>query len=129
MELAAGSVCAAVFTRNAFCAAPVLVAREHLESTPPEYLLVNTGNANAGTGAAGVRDARQCCSDLAELAGCSTSAVVPFSTGVIGESLPVDRIRSGSACSTGEPCGGRLARSGQRHSDYRYQAQGRMQAN
>ncbi|MGB5439169.1 MAG: bifunctional glutamate N-acetyltransferase/amino-acid acetyltransferase ArgJ [Gammaproteobacteria bacterium] len=95
MELVAGSVCAAVFTRNAFCAAPVLVAREHLQNTPPEYLLVNTGNANAGTGAAGVRDARQCCSDLAELAGCPASAVVPFSTGVIGESLPVDRIRSG----------------------------------
>ena len=95
MELAAGSVCAAVFTRNAFCAAPVLVAREHLKDSPAEYLLVNTGNANAGTGAEGVRDAQQCCSDLAELAGCSATAVLPFSTGVIGEPLPVDRIRSG----------------------------------
>jgi len=95
MELAAGSVCAAVFTQNTFSAAPVLVAREHLQSTSPEYILVNTGNANAGTGAAGVRDAQQCCSDLAELASCSPGAVLPFSTGVIGEPLPVDRIRSG----------------------------------
>ena len=95
MQLAAGSVCAAVFTRNAFCAAPVLVAREHLENTPAEYFLINTGNANAGTGAEGVRDAQQCCSDLAELTGCSATAVLPFSTGVIGEPLPVDRIHSG----------------------------------
>ena len=80
MQLAAGSVCAAVFTRNAFCAAPVLVAREHLENTPAEYFLINTGNANAGTGAEGVRDAQQCCSDLAELTGCSATAVLPFST-------------------------------------------------
>ena len=94
MELAAGSVCSAVFTRNAFCAAPVSVAREHVKNTSPEYLLVNTGNANAGTGDEGVRDALQCCSELAELAGCSAAAVVPFSTGVIGEPLPVDRIRS-----------------------------------
>jgi len=95
MELVAGSVCKAVFTRNAFCAAPVIVAREHLGNTSPEYLLVNTGNANAGTGDEGVRDAQQCCSELAELAGCSATAVLPFSTGVIGEPLPVDRIRSG----------------------------------
>jgi glutamate N-acetyltransferase/amino-acid N-acetyltransferase len=95
MELVAGSVCKAVFTRNAFCAAPVIVAREHLGNTSPEYLLVNTGNANAGTADEGVRDAQQCCSDLAELAGCSATAVVPFSTGVIGEPLPVDRIRAG----------------------------------
>ncbi|MCK5480366.1 MAG: bifunctional ornithine acetyltransferase/N-acetylglutamate synthase, partial [Gammaproteobacteria bacterium] len=94
MELASGSVCSAVFTRNAFCAAPVSVAREHVKNTSPEYLLVNTGNANAGTGDEGVRDALQCCSELAELAGCSAAAVVPFSTGVIGEPLPVDRIRS-----------------------------------
>jgi len=73
----------------------VLVAREHLEHTPAEYLLVNTGNANAGTGVAGIHDAQQCCSDLAELAGCPAAAVVPFSTGVIGEPLPVERIRSG----------------------------------
>lgn len=95
MELSAGSVCSAVFTRNAFCAAPVSVAREHIKITSPEYLLVNTGNANAGTGDEGVRDAQQCCSELARLAGCSAAAVVPFSTGVIGEPLPLERIRSG----------------------------------
>jgi glutamate N-acetyltransferase/amino-acid N-acetyltransferase len=95
MALAEGSGCAAVFTRNAFCAAPVTVAREHLAAHSPEYLLVNTGNANAGTGSQGVRDARQCCDLLAELTGCSLEAVVPFSTGVIGEPLPVTRITDG----------------------------------
>jgi len=89
MALAAASTCAA------FCAAPVIVAREHLGSTSPQYLLVNTGNANAGTGDQGMHDALQCCSDLAELADCSAAAILPFSTGVIGEPLPVDRIRSG----------------------------------
>ncbi len=92
MELAAGSACAAVFTRNAFCAAPVTVAREHLEAGAPAMLLVNSGNANAGTGAAGLEDARSCCAALARAAGCSASAVLPFSTGVIGEPLPVDKI-------------------------------------
>ena len=95
MALDEGSTCAAVFTRNAFCAAPVTVAREHLAATSPEYLLVNTGNANAGTGEQGLRDARECCTLLAAKAGCSPEAVLPFSTGVIGESLPVDRIRAG----------------------------------
>ena len=95
MELASASTCTAVFTQNAFCAAPVIVAREHLGSTSPQYLLVNTGNANAGTGDDGMHDALQCCSDLAELAACSAAAILPFSTGVIGEPLPVDRIRSG----------------------------------
>ncbi|MGB5425968.1 MAG: bifunctional ornithine acetyltransferase/N-acetylglutamate synthase, partial [Gammaproteobacteria bacterium] len=65
MEMAAGSNTAAVFTQNAFCAAPVIVAREHLVRQQPAYLLVNTGNANAGTGDAGMRDARVCCSALA----------------------------------------------------------------
>jgi len=95
IEIAAGSTVAAVFTQNAFCAAPVRVAREHLAQQQPGYLLVNTGNANAGTGDAGVRDARQCCEALAEYAGCSSQAVLPFSTGVIGEPLPADRIQAG----------------------------------
>jgi glutamate N-acetyltransferase/amino-acid N-acetyltransferase len=95
MALAEGSACTAVFTRNAFCAAPVTVAREHLVARPPKYLLVNTGNANAGTGSQGIRDARQCCALLADLAGCPLQAVVPFSTGVIGEPLPVSRIADG----------------------------------
>jgi glutamate N-acetyltransferase/amino-acid N-acetyltransferase len=92
MALAPGSCCAAVFTRNAFCAAPVTVAREHLQQGAPALLLVNTGNANAGTGAAGITDARECCAALAEHAGCDVSAVLPFSTGVIGEPLPVGKI-------------------------------------
>jgi glutamate N-acetyltransferase/amino-acid N-acetyltransferase len=95
MALAPGSSCAAVFTRNAFCAAPVTVAREHLQQGAPALLLVNTGNANAGTGAAGIKDARQCCAALAKQAGCDTFAVLPFSTGVIGEPLPVVKIIAG----------------------------------
>jgi glutamate N-acetyltransferase/amino-acid N-acetyltransferase len=94
MELAEGSCCAAVFTRNAFCAAPVIVAREHLEKISPRYLLINSGNANAGTGAPGLDDARQSCEALAQRAGCEASQVLPFSTGVIGERLPVGRIES-----------------------------------
>jgi glutamate N-acetyltransferase/amino-acid N-acetyltransferase len=95
MALAPGSACAAVFTRNAFCAAPVTVAREHLEQGAPALMLVNTGNANAGTGGAGIQDARQCCAALAEHAGCDAVAVLPFSTGVIGEPLPVEKIIAG----------------------------------
>lgn len=96
IELAPGSQCAAVFTRNAFCAAPVTVARRHLQACAgqPRYLLTNTGNANAGTGAGGIADARRCCESVAELAGVGADEVLPFSTGVIGEPLPVDRIRS-----------------------------------
>jgi glutamate N-acetyltransferase/amino-acid N-acetyltransferase len=92
MELDSGSRCAAVFTRNAFCAAPVTVAREHLSRTMPRYLLVNSGNANAGTGAPGLEDARRSCRELAELAGCEPCEVLPFSTGVIGQPLAVERI-------------------------------------
>jgi glutamate N-acetyltransferase/amino-acid N-acetyltransferase len=95
MELAAGSTTAAVFTQNAFCAAPVIVAREHLAQLQPGYLLVNTGNANAGTGEAGIRDARQCCETLAGYTGSSLQSVLPFSTGVIGEPLPVARVQEG----------------------------------
>ncbi|MGB1140252.1 MAG: bifunctional glutamate N-acetyltransferase/amino-acid acetyltransferase ArgJ [Halioglobus sp.] len=94
MELAPGSQVAGVFTRNAFCAAPVTVAREHLVSSggQPRYLLVNTGNANAGTGSQGLADARACTSAVAELAGVDAAQVLPFSTGVIGEPLPVELI-------------------------------------
>ena len=90
IELAEGGSCAAVFTRNAFCAAPVAVAREHLAKGPVRYLLINSGNANAGTGAAGLRAARETCRLLAGMAGCAMSQVLPFSTGVIGEDLPVN---------------------------------------
>ncbi|MEP6389317.1 MAG: bifunctional glutamate N-acetyltransferase/amino-acid acetyltransferase ArgJ [Halioglobus sp.] len=94
IEAAAGTQCAAVFTRNAFCAAPVTIAKENLEksNSQPRYLLINTGNANAGTGEPGLQDAVACCSAVADLAGTQASSVLPFSTGVIGEPLPVDTI-------------------------------------
>ncbi|HEY9151209.1 MAG TPA: bifunctional glutamate N-acetyltransferase/amino-acid acetyltransferase ArgJ [Gammaproteobacteria bacterium] len=95
MELASGSTVAAAFTRNAFCAAPVTVAREHLAAATPRYLLINTGNANAGTGAPGLAAARECCAGLAGLAGIGPEQILPFSTGVIGEPLPVERIVAG----------------------------------
>lgn len=92
IELDPGAACAAVFTRNAFCAAPVEVAREHLGREAPRYLLINSGNANAGTGARGAADAAATCEAVARLGGCEAAAVLPFSTGVIGQSLPVHKI-------------------------------------
>mgnify|MGYP002620838184 CR=1 FL=1 len=94
MAIAPEATTAAVYTRNAFCAAPVSLAREHGAATTSRYLLINSGNANAGTGAAGMAAARDCCRALAELADCPEQAVLPFSTGVIGEPLPVARIRA-----------------------------------
>lgn len=91
-ELAQSSTAAAVFTRNAFCAAPVIVAREHLDERLPRYLLINTGNANAGTGRAGLDDAQACCEALAKCVDCDAREILPFSTGVIGEPLPVAKI-------------------------------------
>ena len=91
-ELAAGSKAAGVFTRNRFCAAPVTVARDHLARTQPRALLINTGYANAGTGKPGIDDARTCCQHLAKALGCTPEQVLPFSTGVIGERLPVERL-------------------------------------
>lgn len=92
IEIPAGATCAAVFTRNAFCAAPVVVARRHLAAAAPRYLLVNSGNANAGTGQRGLSDAIASCEALAQLTGRACEEVLPFSTGVIGEHLPVDRL-------------------------------------
>jgi glutamate N-acetyltransferase/amino-acid N-acetyltransferase len=94
IEASPGTNCAAVFTQNAFCAAPVTVAREHLAASrgQPRYLLINTGNANAGTGEPGIQHARACAHELASLTQLEAERVLPFSTGVIGEPLPVDRI-------------------------------------
>lgn len=89
IELAEGSTTAAVFTRNRFCAAPVIVAHEHLAKESPRYLLINAGNANAGTGDEGLRAARETCRAVAAMAGCAMSQVLPFSTGIIGEDLPL----------------------------------------
>ena len=96
MQLCEGARVAGVFTKNRFCAAPVIVAREHL-SRPDgiRALLVNTGNANAGTGEQGLRDARTSCAALAGLLGCKAAQILPFSTGVIMELLPVARIAAG----------------------------------
>ncbi|HHJ34923.1 MAG TPA: bifunctional glutamate N-acetyltransferase/amino-acid acetyltransferase ArgJ, partial [Gammaproteobacteria bacterium] len=87
--------CAATFTRNAFCAAPVTLAKKHLTQTSPRALLINSGNANAGTGKAGMQDAVQTCQWLAQQLHCSTEQILPFSTGVIGEPLPMEAFRSG----------------------------------
>ncbi len=84
--------CAAVFTQNKFCAAPVIVAKKHLSEAQPKYLLINTGNANAGTGDDGIARAEKSCHALAELTGVSANSVLPFSTGVIGMTLPDDKI-------------------------------------
>lgn len=92
-ELAAGTSTAAVFTRNAFCAAPVVVAKEHFQSGATRYLLINTGNANAGTGEQGLQDSRRCCQLLAEVTACNEQQILPFSTGVIGEPLQVAKFQ------------------------------------
>ena len=91
MELAPQAVVAGVFTTNAFCAAPVTLCQRRL-GQHPRYLLVNTGNANAGTGKPGMAAAEKTCSALAELTGVKADQVLPFSTGVIGELLPADKI-------------------------------------
>jgi glutamate N-acetyltransferase/amino-acid N-acetyltransferase len=91
IEMADGGTCAAVFTQNAFCAAPVNIAKAHL-SQNPRWLLVNSGNANAGTGKQGLQDAFACCANLAGEVEALAQQVLPFSTGVIGEPLPVEKL-------------------------------------
>ena len=115
LVLDAGASVAGVFTRNRFCAAPVQVCREHLESgTPIRALVINTGVANAGTGADGMARAQQTCRAVAQLLQVPAQSVLPFSTGVIMEPLPVERIEAGLAAaladarsekaSAGAPC-------------------------
>ena len=100
MKLAPGASAAGVFTKNRFCAAPVQVCKAHLEgsrlaSAPIRALVINTGNANAGTGDIGLANANATCVALADLLKCEPSQILPFSTGVILEQLPVDRIKAG----------------------------------
>ena len=92
-----GASVAGVFTQNRFCAAPVQVSREHLVQTAGAIraMVINTGNANAGTGADGLARARRTCADLAALLQLKPEQILPFSTGVIMEELPVDRIAAG----------------------------------
>jgi glutamate N-acetyltransferase / amino-acid N-acetyltransferase len=97
-EFGPSSKVAGVFTKNAFCAAPVHISKQHLaylnEQSGSAYFLINTGNANAGTGKQGFVDADTCCESLAEHLACEPERVLPFSTGVIGEKLPVEKICS-----------------------------------
>jgi glutamate N-acetyltransferase/amino-acid N-acetyltransferase len=97
IELPAGSSVAGVFTKNRFCAAPVQICREHLAATKKSglevrALVVNTGNANAGTGEPGYQNAIKTCDELAKLMGLKREQVLPFSTGVILEPLPVEKV-------------------------------------
>tara|TARA_B100001059_G_C17758213_1_gene541196 strand:- start:93 stop:1304 length:1212 start_codon:yes stop_codon:yes gene_type:complete len=91
-EIDRKSSVAGVFTLNKFCAAPVQLARENLRLGKIRYFLINTGYANAGTGEHGFQAVRRCCSELADITGVDESSVIPFSTGVIGEHLPVEKI-------------------------------------
>lgn len=96
MALDAGASVAGVFTKNRFCAAPVQICREHLAAGAGiRAIVVNTGNANAGTGADGLARARHTCAALAQQLGLQPQQVLPFSTGVIMETLPVERIEAG----------------------------------
>ena len=95
IELAQGSLTAATFTQNAFCAAPVTVAKQALAEANPRALVINSGNANAGTGKQGMIDAEQTCAWVAAELGYNPNEVLPFSTGVIGENLPMDKLQSG----------------------------------
>jgi glutamate N-acetyltransferase/amino-acid N-acetyltransferase len=94
MRLPQGATVAGAFTKNRFCAAPVLLCKKHLKN-PIAALVINTGNANAGTGDEGMKRAINVCSALAALIECDPAQVLPFSTGVIMEPLPVERIVQG----------------------------------
>lgn len=93
IQLVEGTTTSAVYTQNVFCAAPVTLAKQHQNEASPHYLLINSGNANAGTGEAGMQAAQACCLAVAELANDTKNTVLPFSTGVIGQQLPVDKIK------------------------------------
>ena len=96
LKLAPGATVAGVFTTNRFCAAPVQVSKDHLAGSQPIVaLVVNTGNANAGTGEAGLANANATCAALAKLLGCDANQILPFSTGVILEPLPLEKLVAG----------------------------------
>ncbi len=95
LAMAPGATVSAVFTRNSCCAAPIHVARQHLHGpTATRYCLINAGNANAGTGAAGIQDCLQICAWLAQECNCAPQSILPFSTGIIGERLPMEQFRA-----------------------------------
>ena len=92
IEFEPGTLCAGVFTQNSFSAAPVKIAKRHQQGNSPRYFVINAGNANAGTGARGLADAEEVCKAVAAIGACKTENVLPFSTGVIGAILPVEKI-------------------------------------
>jgi len=107
-----GASVAGVFTQNRFCAAPVQISREHLASGQPiRAMVINTGNANAGTGADGLARARSTCAALARHLGVAPQQVLPFSTGVIMEPLPNDRIEAGLPAAIADAQPGHWARA------------------
>ena len=95
IRLAEGSRCATVYTKNRYCAAPVTLCKEHQASSIPQSLLINAGNANAGTGSQGMENAKLSCQMVADNLSLKASQVLPFSTGVIGEQLPMDAFERG----------------------------------
>lgn len=91
-EICEGASVAGVFTLNAFCAAPVTLSKKHMAQAQSRMLVINTGNANAGTGVQGMKDAERMCEAMGLAAGLDANQVLPFSTGVIGEPLPIEKI-------------------------------------
>lgn len=91
-ELPESATTAGIFTKNAFCAAPVQICQKHLAAEKTKYLIINTGNANAGTGKGGYEDAMAICQTLADKKSVTVESILPFSTGVIGERLPLEKI-------------------------------------
>lgn len=94
-EFAPNTQVAGVFTQSAFAAAPVILSKQHLAENVARYLIINTGNANAATGTIGLDNAQKTCDKLAELTGIASNQILPFSTGVIGEQLPIERLVQG----------------------------------
>lgn len=93
LELSEGTSVSAIFTKNKFCAAPVTICRRHLVQQNTRYLLINSGNANAGTGPQGEQAALACCQSVADATAVNLEQVLPFSTGVIGEQLPLNKMQ------------------------------------
>jgi glutamate N-acetyltransferase/amino-acid N-acetyltransferase len=113
IEIAPGANAGAVFTKNVFCAAPVELARRHLGRCMPRLLVINSGNANAGTGEQGYRDALDVCAAAAAALGCEADAVLPFSTGVIGQRLPAERMVAALPAALGALAADRWAEAAQ----------------
>ena len=104
MALCESASTAAVYTKNRYCAAPVIVCKEHAQLQSPQALLINAGNANAGTGELGMRNAKLSCQMVSEALGCDQLCVLPFSTGVIGEQLPMEAIKKGVELAVSNIC-------------------------